>query len=111
MAGHRNFNELRARMSLPRRQRNERAVQKELRRMLLAELRHLAGATQSALAASIGVKQPTLSQLESQSDMQISTLRRIVEALGGELEIIATLPTGRVALSQFEQKKRRRKSA
>jgi hypothetical protein len=39
--------------------------------------------------------------------MQISTLRRIVEALGGELEIIATLPTGRISLSQFRDEPRK----
>jgi hypothetical protein len=39
--------------------------------------------------------------------MQISTLRRIVEALGDELEIIATLPTGRIALSQFKEAARK----
>jgi transcriptional regulator with XRE-family HTH domain len=63
--------------------------------------------TQAQVAQSLGVKQPTLSQLESQDDMQISTLRRIVEALGGELEIIATLPTGRIALSQFREPRRK----
>ena len=46
--------------------------------------------TQDELAASLGVKQPTLSRLEGQDDMQISTLRRVIEALGGELEIIQT---------------------
>jgi hypothetical protein len=35
--------------------------------------------------------------------MQIGTLQRIVEALGGELEITAKLPTGRVSLSQFSE--------
>jgi hypothetical protein len=33
--------------------------------------------------------------------MQISTLRRVIEALGGELEMIARLPSGDVRLSQF----------
>jgi transcriptional regulator with XRE-family HTH domain len=67
--------------------------------------------TQIQLAKALGVKQPTLSQMESQDDMQISTLRRIVEALGGSLEIIATLPTGRIALSQFKPSKRALRSA
>ena len=43
--------------------------------------------------------------------MQVSTLRRIVEALGGELEVIAKLPTGRVAISQFKEPARKRRSA
>ena len=106
MAGRHSFQELRNRMSPDRRARNERAVKAELRRMLLAELRLLAGKTQVQLARSLGVQQPTVSQLEGQDDMQISTLRRIVEALGGELDIIATLPAGRVSLSQFRKKQR-----
>jgi len=108
MAGRHKFNELRKGISPARRERTDRAVKRELRRMLLAELRRLAGVTQVKLAATMGIKQPTLSHLESQADMQISTLRRIVEALGGKLEIIAELPTGQVALSQFMQPKRRR---
>jgi transcriptional regulator with XRE-family HTH domain len=72
--------------------------------MMLSEIRRLAGLTQEQFAESMGVKQPTLSQLESQDDMQISTLRRFVEALGGELEIFAALPTGRIALNQFTKR-------
>jgi DNA-binding XRE family transcriptional regulator len=102
MAGRHNWNNLIKRMTPQRRARIERGVREDLTEMLLSEIRRLAGLTQEQLAASLGVKQPTLSQLESQDDMQISTLRRIVEKLGGELEIIATLPTGRVALSQFQ---------
>jgi DNA-binding XRE family transcriptional regulator len=107
MAGHRNFNELRRRLSPQRRARNERSARMALERMLLAELRRLAGKTQVEIAASMGITQPTLSQLESQDDMQVSTLQRIVEALGGELEIIAKLPTRRVALSQFANARNR----
>ena len=34
-------------------------------------------------------------------DIQISTLRRLIEALGGELELIAHLPMGDVRITQF----------
>jgi len=108
MPGHRNFKDLRKQMSPKRRARNESRVKRELQRMLLAQLRRLSGMTQVQLAKALGVKQPTLSQLESQDDMQISTLRRIVEALGGELEIIAALPTGRVTLQASAEPRRRR---
>lgn len=70
--------------------------------MLLAEVRKAVGLTQEELAESLGIKQPTLSRLESQGDMQISTLRRLIRALGGELEIIARLPGGVIRLTQFE---------
>ena len=72
-----------------------------LREMLLSEIRANAGKSQSELARTLGIKQPTLSKLENQRDMQISTLRRIVEALGGRLEIIARFPGNSVRLEQF----------
>lgn len=99
----RNFNELRAKMTPESRARSEAKTRELLAEMLLAELRRLSGKTQTQLAAALGIKQPTLSQLEAQNDMQISTLSRIVKALGGELEIVAKMPTGRVALSQFSE--------
>jgi hypothetical protein len=44
----------------------------------------------------------SLSKLEKQSDMQISTLRKIVKALGGELEVLAKFPREPVKIDQFD---------
>ena len=99
----RNFKELEAKM------RPESLAQAKLRargmmaEMLLAEIRQAAGLTQEEVAASLGIKQPTLSRIESQDDMQISTLQRLVRALGGELEIIAHLPGRDVRIRQFRE--------
>lgn len=65
-----------------------------LSRLLLGELRRRLGLTQVELARRLGIRQPTLSRLESQEDMRVGTLRRVVEALGGRLEILVRLPTG-----------------
>jgi transcriptional regulator with XRE-family HTH domain len=111
MAGHHKWDNLMRRMSPARRARIERGVRRELEQMLLAELRKQSGMTQVQLAKKLGIKQPGLSKLESQDDMQIGTLRRIVEALGGELDIVATLPRGRISLSQFKRGKSVRKGA
>lgn len=70
-----------------------------LEELLLAEIRQAAGKTQRRLADELGMKQPSLSKLEKQSDMQISTLRRIVQALGGELDVIARFPHGAVKIA------------
>jgi hypothetical protein len=43
-----------------------------------------------------------VSRLECQDDMQVSTLQRLVRALGGELEIIVHLPTGDIRLAHFK---------
>lgn len=70
--------------------------------MLLTEIRKEAGFTQEDLAETIGIKQPSLSKLESQEDMQISTLQRLIKALGGQLELIAHMPGGDIRISQFK---------
>jgi plasmid maintenance system antidote protein VapI len=69
--------------------------------LLLSEVRKLAGKSQQEVADALGIKQPSLSKLEGQSDMQISTLRKIVVALGGELDVIARFPKGAVRIDQF----------
>jgi DNA-binding XRE family transcriptional regulator len=96
-----NFRELKDRMSPERRDRAEAWTKEMIAEMLLAELRGLAGLTQQEVARKLGIKQPSLSKLESQEDMQISTLLRLVEALGGSLEIIAHMPKGDIRISQF----------
>jgi plasmid maintenance system antidote protein VapI len=88
------------------RQRAAERTQELLGELLLSEIRELAGKSQSEVAEVLGIKQPSLSKLEKQSDMQISTLRRIVNALGGELEVIAKFPKGKVKIDQFNQASR-----
>jgi hypothetical protein len=39
--------------------------------------------------------------MESQDDMQISTLSRLVQSLGGQLELIAHMPKGDARITQF----------
>ena len=42
--------------------------------------------------------------MEGQTDLYVSTLRRFVEAMGGELRIVAHFPEGNVEISQFKRK-------
>jgi len=65
------------------RQRAAPRTRELLRELLLSEIRELAGKSQRQVADALGIKQPSLSKLERQADMQISTLRRIVNALVG----------------------------
>ncbi len=98
----RNFKELRDKMSPERRVRVEEQAREMMVEMLLAEIRKESGLTQVDLAEALGIKQPSLSKLEAQDDMQISTLRRIIKALGGELELVAKMPRGTIRLRQFQ---------
>ena len=98
------FDELASRtMSKESLRRAEAKANTILRGIMLDELRKAAGLTQKAVAQRLGIKQPSLSKLEHQRDMQIATLRKIVHALGGELDIIARLPNQTVRLRQFGQ--------
>jgi transcriptional regulator with XRE-family HTH domain len=85
------------------RQRAEVRTRELLGELLLSEIRKLTGKSQRQVAEALNIKQPTLSKLEKQSDMQISTLRRIVNVLGGELEIIARFPNATVKIEQFSE--------
>ena len=70
--------------------------------MALQELRQARQLTQQELADRLELNQAAISKLEHQSDMYVSTLRRFVAALGGELRIVAHFPQGDVAINQFE---------
>jgi predicted transcriptional regulator len=58
----------------------------------LRALREAAGVTQEEIAAKVEVDQSQISRLERQGgDVRVSLLKRYIEALGGELQIVATL--------------------
>jgi len=68
----------------------------------LRQLREAQRKSQEELAVKLGVGQPSVAKLEQRTDVYVKTLRKYVEALGGELEITARFP-GRdpVRIAQF----------
>lgn len=73
-------------------------VARELLEMDLRALRELLGKTQSQLAELAQMSQSEISRVERRGDHRLSTLRRMVESLGGELEVIANFGDKRVRL-------------
>jgi len=100
---HKNYRELRAKMSPESRVRSEMKAKIILSEMALNELREAVSLTQESLAETMGVKQASISKMERRSDMYLSTLRKFIEAMGGKLEIVAIMPDGRVRIRQFNQ--------
>lgn len=96
---------LREKMSPERRARNEARVQTALIHMALQELRQSLSLTQQDLASKLDLSQPALSKLEHQEDIQVSTLAGYIEALGGQLKLVASFPEKEVVISQFERKR------
>lgn len=73
-----------------------------LAEMPLDELRRAREFSQARLAEILEVAQSEVSKIEHRTDLYLSTLRSYIEAMGGELEIIARFPDGAVRVSQFE---------
>lgn len=95
------FADLRAQMSPESRARAEAKAQAMLAEMPLNELRQARGLSQKMLAEILHVQQPSIAKMEKRTDMYISTLRSHIEAMGGELEVVARFPDGAVKISNF----------
>lgn len=67
----------------------DRKVQEEILKMNLKEIRKMLGLTQTDVAKVAKMNQSDLSLTERREDHLVSTLRRYVKALGGDLEIVA----------------------
>ena len=101
----RKFQELRDRMSPERRARVEARVKQAIAEMPLQELRRAREFTQATLAETMGIAQGDVSKIEKRTDCYVSTLRNYIEAMGGELEVVARFPDGEVKISQFSDLK------
>lgn len=103
MGGHRPFSDLKKGWTEDRRARNtSRKAELAIEYATLDELRLALGLSQEELAQRLDVQQPAVSKLTSRSDMRISTLRDLIEAMGGELHVTAKFPDRSVELANFE---------
>ena len=88
--------ELMAQQSAESQERIAAKVEVMRRIVALNRLREELNISQTELAAAMGVKQPTVAKIEQPgNDPRLSTLKRYVSALGGELSIDVTLPNGK----------------
>lgn len=95
------FKELKDKMSPERREDIDNQAQTILLGIALQELRQARHLTQQELAALLNVNQAALSKMENQSDMRVSTLRKLLAAMGGKMKIVAEFPEGEVVIDQF----------
>ncbi|NKB71874.1 MAG: helix-turn-helix domain-containing protein [Candidatus Latescibacteria bacterium] len=96
------FKNLLQKMPEGRRDRVEDRVQEMLVEMALQEIRQNRNITQVQLADNLKLNQAAVSKMEHQSDMHISTLRRLLAAMGGRLKLVAEFPDEDVVINQFE---------
>jgi transcriptional regulator len=62
--------------------------------MPLDALRRSRKLTQEAIARRMRTGQANVSKLEHRSDLRVSTLREVIEAMGGKMRITAEFPDG-----------------
>ena len=108
-----NVNEIIRKLSPAERKKVEaRAAQKIAEEMSLRDLRKARKLTQARVAKTLGITQDSVSRLEKRSDLLISTLRKTVKAMGGDVRIVAEFPDrAPVVLSELSEDDPPRKSS
>lgn len=101
MSGHKSFSALRDRMRPEQRVQVEQKVEQMRHEMALHELREARRLTQAALGETLHVDQSAVAKMERRTDMYVSNLRRFVQAMGGELHVVARFPEGDVEITNF----------
>ncbi|HEX8454725.1 MAG TPA: XRE family transcriptional regulator [Longimicrobium sp.] len=100
--GRKKWSEIRAGADSETLEQAARKTADMLREMPLHELRQARRLSQEALAQVLGTNQAGVSKMERRTDMYVSSLRRYLRAMGGDLEITARFPEGSVRINQFE---------
>ena len=108
-----NVNEIIRKLSPAERKKVEdRAAEIIAEEMSLRDLRKARKLTQARVAKVLGITQDSVSRLEKRSDILLSTLRKTVKAMGGNVRIVAEFPDrAPVVLSDLSEDRSPRKSA
>ena len=99
MAGHTPWSKIRDKMPSEQRERVAERVTDIKIGMLIAELREEHGMTQQEVANKLGISQPGVSQMEAGEEIQLSTLRKLVGTMGGE--VILHMPNRDISLTHL----------
>lgn len=103
MAGRHSFAELRARMTPKAQAKAEAEALRLDEEMDLAEVRRALKLSQEEIGQTFQIGQGSVAKIEKRADMYVSTLRRFIEAMGGELEIVARFPDHAVKIKNFAE--------
>lgn len=94
------FSELRSKMTPEQREMSKARALLISLHISLIELHESMGIPQEHLEKELGIDLANISNLEHLDDIQISTLSRYIEALGGSLKIVANFPEKEVVLAK-----------
>ncbi len=97
------FNELINNMPQERRERISALTQELLANMPIDELRRARELTQQQVASTLHLNLAEISEIEGETDLYLSTFRRFMQAMGGDLEVIAHFPDKQITIDAFQQ--------
>jgi transcriptional regulator with XRE-family HTH domain len=76
-----------------RRARIEAETAREIEKiMTLGEIRRAFQKSQKAVAEELGMEQESISRIERRTDLLLSTMRKYIAAMGGNLKLVAEFP-------------------
>lgn len=55
------------------------------------------------LVKVLDIDEPSIAKIEKRTDMYLSTLRTHIQAMGGELEVVAHFPCGSISINNFSE--------
>lgn len=103
MSGHRKFSQLIENFSDERLANINSKTAQLKSEMALHELREALQLSLDELAHQLNMKQSAVASLEKDTYMYLSHLRKVIEAMGGELDIIARFPDAQVKINNFSE--------
>lgn len=103
MTGHHKFSQLTQDFETTRKAKITAKKGQLKEEMAIHELRQALKISQAELAEKLQVKQPAISRLEKRTDMYVSHLRQVIQAMGGELEIVARFADYEVKINNFSE--------
>jgi DNA-binding transcriptional regulator YiaG len=101
MSGRHRFADLRKRMTEEARGKAEAEAMRLDEEMDLADVRRALKLSQDEIAQMLQIGQSSVAKLEKRADMYVGTLRRFIEAMGGQLEITAKFHGHSVKIRNF----------
>jgi hypothetical protein len=92
------WRDLQHKLTRERRAEIKKAVERELLVLTLADLRRESGLDDGEVSETLEASQAELAHIDRTDADFLPTLRRYVEALGGELEVVAVFGNKRITL-------------
>jgi hypothetical protein len=96
------FKALMNNMPAERRSKIHALTRELLSEIPLHDLQHAHELTQQQMASDLNLDQEEIERIEWETDLYISTFKRFITAMGGELQLVVNFPHGHIAIKDFQ---------